>query len=228
LSYERLFEQLAERSTEMPVTCLAGTADRLARFFAQVKQATGRQRIADVWPQLEAVLYTRSGHDFDRSRITGEIGDPAVLCLEMYLRPEGAIAIEDPRHHSLRLIPDHGVYFEFVPVDQLGKPRPARYSAAEVKVGVPYALALSSPAGIWACLVGSVVRFERRDPPLLRLVETGSLFEEPALTVPPPAKVLTAPHSFPAQPPHLRTAGKVVTHPGMPFHTASSTRADRE
>ena len=89
----------------------------------------------------------------------------------MYFRPEGAVAIEDPRHRSLRLLPDHGVYFEFVPVDQVGKARPERYSAAQVQLGVPYALAVSSPAGVWACLVGSIVRFEHRDPPLLRLVE---------------------------------------------------------
>src|SRR5207245_2347363 len=63
------------------------------------------------------------------------------------------------------------------PVDQVGKPRPQRYSAAEVKVGVPYAVALSSPAGVWACLIGSVVCFEHVDPPLLRLVETRMLWE---------------------------------------------------
>ncbi len=32
---------------------------------------------------------------------------------------------------------------------QVGRLRPERYSADEVKLGVPYALALSSPAGIW-------------------------------------------------------------------------------
>jgi len=225
---DRLLVELAERSKQMPVTCPAGTADRLARFFEQVKRATGRDRLADVWPQLAAVLYTRGVEDPDRGQMESAIGSAAVLCLEMFLRPEGAVAIEDPRHSGLRLLPDHGVYFEFVPVDELGKPWPARHSAAEIRLGVPYALALSSPAGIWACLIGSVVRFERRNPPLLRLLEAASFLDQPALTGDFPANIAGAPLPFPAQPPHLRTAGMEAAHPGRPFHSASSARADRE
>jgi hypothetical protein len=168
----RFFQTLAERSTRLPITCIAGTVDRVLRFVTHIKRATGHDRLADLWPSLAAVLYARGAVEPDRARLESAIASPGVLCLEMYFRPEGAIAIEDPHRGHLRLLPDHGVYFEFVPVDQVGKPRPARYSAAEVKLGVPYALALSSPAGIWACLVGTVVRFEQRDPPLLRLVES--------------------------------------------------------
>jgi hypothetical protein len=186
----RFFQTLAERSTQLPITCIAGTVDRVTRFVAHSKRATGRERLADIWPGLAAVLYARGAVEPDRARLESAIASPGVLCLEMYLRPEGAIAIEDPQRGHLRLLPDHGVYFEFVPVDQVGKPRPARYSAAEVELGVPYALALSSPAGIWACLVGTVVRFEQRDPPLFRLVES----RVPAPPAPPrePAPPLTA------------------------------------
>ena len=179
-------------------------------------------------PQLAAVLYTRGINDPDRGHIESEISNAGVLCLEMYLRPEGAVAIEDPRHRSLRLVPDHGVYFEFVPVDQLGRPRPSRLSAAQVKLGVPYALALSSPAGIWACLVGSVVCFERRDPPLLRLVETSASWERPAPSLLSPAQIVTTLHPLPAHSPHRRNGGTAATHPERPFHSVSSAHAGRE
>jgi hypothetical protein len=201
-------QDLAERSSQMPITCIAGTVDRVMRFVTQIKRTTGRERLADIWPGLAAILYARGEAEPDRAHLESAIASPGVLCLEMVVRPEGAIAIEDPQQRRLRLLPDHGVYFEFVPVDQVGKARPVRYSAAEVKLGVPYALALSSPAGIWACLVGSVVRFEQRDPPLLRLVETRVPWEPPAAREPSPvpsavpaATLLSPPHSRP-----LRTA----------------------
>jgi hypothetical protein len=195
---DRYLQQLAVRSLPMPVTCLAGTADRLAKFFAHVKNASGRDRISDIWPRLSSVLYTRGTEEPDRDRLLDEVSNRAVLCLEMYFRPEGAVAIEDPRHGGLRLLPDHGVYFEFVPLDQIGKSRPARYSVHEVKVGVPYALAVSSPAGVWACLVGSVVRFEKTDPPLFRLVESGKFWDQ----FTPNAELLAPPTSLPR--PHIR------------------------
>jgi hypothetical protein len=223
---ERFLQVLAERSAALPVSCLAGTADRLERLFRHVKRATGRERIADIWPHLAAALYARGSAENQRAQLVDELGGSGACLLEMYFRPEGAVAVEDPRHGGLRLLSDHGVYFEFVPVDQLGKLQPARYSAAEVKLGVPYALALSSPAGIWACLVGSVVRFERRDPPLLRLVETELLWERPA----PPAPAVKKPAPLrlsPLQGPHPRSAGTAAGHPGTPFHIAWSARGDR-
>jgi hypothetical protein len=224
---KQYFRELAERSLQMPVTCLAGTTDRLSRFLEEVRRMSGRERVADIWPQLAAVLYTRSAAA-NVSRLDEQFGRGDVLCMEMYVRPEGAIALEDPRHRSLRLLPDHGIYFEFVPVDEIGKPRPPRFSAADVRVGVPYALALSSPAGIWACLVGGIVQFERRDPPLLRLVETRTLWEPPAVEPPavPPARLRSA-HPFPVQPPHPRSGGIPATLPGRSFRTALSGRADR-
>jgi hypothetical protein len=223
-----MLAELAERSARMPVTCLAGTSDRLNQFFTEVKHTTGRRRVAEVWPQLAAVLYTRGVSDPDRGHLESQIGDPTVMCLEMYLRPEGAVAVEDPRHSGLRLLPDHGVYFEFVPLDQLGKPRPTRLSAAQVKVGVPYALALSSPAGIWACLIGSVVQFERLNPPLLRLVETTNVVDTATAPFIPAPRGTVAPHPLPAQPPHRRSDDMAAAPPGISFRSASSTRADPE
>jgi hypothetical protein len=147
----------------------------LARFFGLCKNETGWRRVADVWPGLAAVFYQRGpgdpGHDHLAAEVGGADGPAPVLFLETCFRPEGAVAVEDPRHGCLRLLAQHGVYFEFVPSEELGQPRPARHGAAEVEPGVPYALALSSAAGLWACLEGTRVCFERRDPPLLRLLE---------------------------------------------------------
>jgi hypothetical protein len=230
-SEERFLADLAARSARLPVTCLAGSAERLSRFAAHVRRLTGRERLRDVWPGLTAILATRDPEysivDL-RSSILGlerKAGGRAPLLLEMVVGAEGAVALEDPRHRRLRLLPDHGVYFEFVPADQLGKPAPARYGVAEVKPGVPYAVAVSSPAGVWACLVGSVVCFERLDPPLLRLVET-ERWGQRVLAVP-PESAFTAGHPYPAQPPHRRSAGSGAGRPGRPARSASSARADR-
>jgi hypothetical protein len=225
LGEDRFLAELAERSLSMPVTCIAGTMERLTQLFDHARRITGRERLLDVWPRLAAVLYARGSASTDPSRFVSDIGSKAVLALEMFLRPEGAIAIEDPRHGGLRLLPDHGVYFEFVPVDQVDKPRAPRYSVEEVKLGVPYALAVSSSAGVWACLVGSMVRFERRDPPLLRLLDMPAILERPA---PVPAKATAPTRPFPAQPPHPRTYGTGAALPRRLFRTSSSRRGDRE
>jgi hypothetical protein len=58
-----------------------------------------------------------------------------------------------------------------VPVEDLGSAAPRRHTVAEVELGRPYALVMSTPAGLWSYTLGDTVRFTARDP--LRLLITG-------------------------------------------------------
>ena len=91
----------------------------------------------------------------------------------MYPASEGFVATEDPRYDLLRIVPDHGIFFEFVPIDEyedgkLKTDRPTRHTLANVETGVQYAVVVTTCAGLWAYLIGDTVAFERRDPPLIR------------------------------------------------------------
>jgi hypothetical protein len=196
--------ELAQRCSQLSVTCLAGTPVRLRNFLRLVRDRRGMDSIKKIWPGLTAVLMAPDKESDYRDQLASELED--VLVMEIDNSPEGTLAVEDPGQHRLRLLPDQGIYFEFVPVEELGRPRPERLSSHEIRPGRPYALSISSPAGIWACLVGSVVRFERLDPPLFSLVDVGKLWERvPYLPARPMALPATV-HSLPMQPPHLRTA----------------------
>ena len=223
--HQQAIYRLGQRSTSQPVTCLAGDSKRLLEIVNHARQITGRERILDIWPQLTAILYTPESPRTTKEEMLKQLGPDVPLLLEMCFRPEGALAVEDPRFGQLRLLHDDGCYFEFVPLDEIGKPRPKRYTADEVKLGVPYAVALSSPAGVWACLAGSVIRFERRRPLLFRLVQDAfipKLSSTPKLTA--PAK----PTRIPLPPPHQRIAGMLAELPGRPFHSSWSALSGRE
>jgi hypothetical protein len=210
---------LAAHTARQDITCLAGSVGQLTRVFAQVKKETGRERLGTIWPNLAAVVYSGGAGDTDRIRLRSALGEVEALLLGAHLPPEGPVAVEDSRHGLLRLLPDHGVYFEFVPVEELGRPQPVRRAACEVEPGVPYALALTSPAGLWACLTGTRVCFESRDPPLLRLVDAtpaDGLAARPADTVP-----VSPAHSFPVQPPHPRNGIRTTDIPQRPGQIAA-------
>src|SRR5262249_18492807 len=96
------------------------------------------------------------------------VGSDAVHFLETYPASEGFVAAEDPRHGLLRLLPDHGLFFEFVPVGELAAARPTRHTVADLETGVQYAVVLTTCAGLWGYVLGDTVCFERRAPPLLR------------------------------------------------------------
>jgi hypothetical protein len=213
----------------MGVTAAGGQAGRLVEFFADAKRATGRDHIADIWPGLAAVLYAPGPNESDLAALLGDIGtSPGPLLLEACWRAEGPIAVEHPRYGLMRLLTDHGVYFEFVPIEDLGKPQPTRHTATEVEPGVVYVVAMTSAAGVWARLTDVTVRFERRDPPLLQRLHVES---HCALRAHRARRdqflIASPPHPFMAQPPHPRNGDSLAAPPGTSGRSLWSARAGR-
>ncbi len=159
---------LADSAVHLPITMLSGIPSWLLALFDRLKQRTGRERIADIWPQLRLVIHGGTKFEPYRPLFRKIVGDDAVHFLETYPASEGFIASEDPRCQLLRLLPDHNLFFEFVPVEDLDAAHPARHTVADVEIGVQYAIVLTTCAGLWSYVLGDTVCFERRDPPLLR------------------------------------------------------------
>jgi hypothetical protein len=208
------------------VTCLGGPVEALLSLLEQVKRRHGSTRIEQAWPDLTAILYTRrSSLSSPIARLRAEAGE--VLLLEMLLRPEGPVAVEDPRLGGLRLLVDHGVYFEFIPAGGVRSPLGAdarpRLGLDEVQPAVPYELVLTSCAGVWACPSGLTVCFERTDPPIIRPV--------PAAVA--PVTVCPAPRSdaragdHPGRPPRRQSSGTPVALPRSYVHSPWSIPVDR-
>jgi hypothetical protein len=165
--WDRKLDLLAERAARLPITMLSGVPSWLLVLFDRLKKVTGRQRVTDVWPGLRLVIHGGTRFDPYRSLFERELG-PDVALIDTYPASEGYVATEDPRHGLLRLLPDHDIFFEFVPAEDSSEDRPTRHTVGEVEIGVRYAVAMTTCAGLWSYLPGDTVCFERRDPPLLR------------------------------------------------------------
>jgi hypothetical protein len=167
---------LAERSAREPITCVSGVPSWLLVLFERLLQITGKSCLADVWPTLRLVIHGGTKFDPYRSLFRRIVGREDVHFLETYPASEGFIALEDLRHGLLRLLPDHGIFFEFVPAEELGAAEPARHTFADLEPGVHYAIILTTCAGLWSYVLGDTICFEKRDPPLLRLTGRTSYF----------------------------------------------------
>ena len=167
-NWEEKVRKFAELSANEPITALSGIPAWMYVLFARLKEATGKKTVAEAWPELRLVIHGGTKFDPYRDLFKKEIGSDLVKFCEVYPCSEGFIATEDPRYGLLRIVPDHDIFFEFVPVDELSKENPTRHTLANVEVGVQYAVVLTSCAGVWSYLLGDTVAFEKRDPPLIR------------------------------------------------------------
>ena len=65
---------------------------------------------------------------------------------------------------------DYGIFYEFVPVEDLGTGRPRSHTVADAELRRPYAVVMRTPGGLWSYVLGDTVRFIARDP--LRLLRS--------------------------------------------------------
>lgn len=138
-------------------------------------------------PAPLAVLTWRQGEE-NLDELRRRLPSSTVV-VEMLVRPEGTLAVESARDGLFRLLPEHGAFFEFVPLGAEGNA--PRRTLAEVRLGEPYEMVVSSPAA-WACRTGLGVCFDRLTPPLFHLVP-----------VPTRPVVLPVPRSQPVSSPPL-------------------------
>jgi hypothetical protein len=115
--------------------------------------------MAEVWPSLE--LYIHGGVSFTpyRQQFHKLIGKK-IHYLEMYNASEGFFAAQDnPSEEGMLLFVDHGVFMEFMPIEEYGKKHPETMGLQDVELGKNYALIISTNGGLWRYLLGDTVQF---------------------------------------------------------------------
>lgn len=170
--WDEKLERIAETAIHEPIRVLSGTPSWLLLLFERVLALRGSQGAA--FPELELLIHGGVAFAPYADRFADYLRATDAATREVYAASEGFIAVADRGPgEGLRLLPDNGIFFEFVPVEELNAPRPTRHWLGNLETGISYAIVLSSNAGLWSAVIGDTVRFVDRHPP--RLLVTGRL-----------------------------------------------------
>ena len=127
-------------------------------------------RLAEYYPNLELLVHGGVNFAPYRDRFDALLEGSHAETREVYPASEGFIALADRGPgDGLRLLLDNGLFFEFVPLDELDAPKPTRHWIRTAQVGVNYAIVLTSCAGLWSSVIGDTVRFIDLNPPRILL-----------------------------------------------------------
>ena len=166
--WDRKLDRFAELSVRESITLVGGVPSWLLMLFHRILENTGKSSMIEVWPSLQCIVHGGVKFDPYRAAFRDLVGSSRVRMVESYACSEGFVGFGDPETNLLRLAHDNGIFYEFVPVDELASSRPTRHWLAELVPGLNYAIVVSTCAGMWAHLIGDTVRFDSTDPPLLR------------------------------------------------------------
>jgi hypothetical protein len=167
--WEEKIEKLAQTTAEENVTSLAGVPTWTLLLLKRILEIKQKKTIREVWPNLE--LYINGGVSFVpyREQFEKIIGEP-INYLEIYNASEGFIAgQEKPGDEGMTLFTEHGIFYEFMPVDQYGKEDPQTIGLGEVELHKNYAPVISTTGGLWRYLIGDTIQFTSREPYMIKV-----------------------------------------------------------
>jgi hypothetical protein len=168
--WESKIEKIAQATINHNVTSASGVPSWTLLLFKRVLEITGKQNILEVWPQFE--LFIHGGVNFSpyREQFQALLPSSKVNYLETYNASEGFFGIQDRCNaDDMLLMLDYGIYYEFIPADQVGLDNPKTLSLGEVEAGVNYAIVISTNAGLWRYIIGDTVTFTTLKPYRIRI-----------------------------------------------------------
>lgn len=167
--WENKIEQLAENTVRENVTSISGVPTWTLVLMKKILGNTGKKNILEVWPSLE--LYIHGGVSFTpyREQFAKIIGGK-INYLEIYNASEGFFAAQDyPGEDGMLLFTNHGIFMEFMPVEEYGKPEPQTIGLKDVELGKNYAPVISTNGGLWRYLLGDTIMFTKLCPYRVRV-----------------------------------------------------------
>ena len=169
--WEEKVERIVDETLHADMRLISGIPPWVQMYYERLLARTGKQTIKEIFPNFSMFVYGGVNFEPYRQKLESLTGG-RIDSVETYPASEGFIAFQDrPGERGLLLNVLSGIFFEFIPSEEIFSPNPRRLSLREVEPGVNYALILHTNAGLWGYSIGDTVEFLSVNPP--RLVVTG-------------------------------------------------------
>ncbi|SEM14469.1 GH3 auxin-responsive promoter [Chitinophaga rupis] len=170
--WETKLDQIVEETINQDMTLISGIPPWVQMYFDRLIARSGKP-VGELFKNLDLLVYGGVNFEPYRAKLMESIGRP-IHTIETFPASEGFIAFQDVQGgEGLLLNTNSGIFFEFVPAQEIFNENPTRLSLKEVELGVNYALIINSNAGLWAYNIGDTVKFVSLNP--YRIVVTGRI-----------------------------------------------------
>lgn len=166
--WESKLRLMAQITLSQDIRSILGVPSWVMLLLEKVLALSGKESIREIWPNFE--VFVHGGVSFPPyaqplKKILGE----DCRFWETYNASEGFFGIQYGNNSDLLLMLDYGVYYEFMPMEEFGRPHPRTIGIGQVETGKQYALVISTNAGLWRYLIGDTIVFTSTKPYLFKI-----------------------------------------------------------
>lgn len=163
--WESKIEKIAQSTINVNVTSLSGVPSWFLVLIKRILEITGKQTLEEIWPNLEVFFHGGVSFTPYREQYKQLIKSDKMHYVETYNASEGFFGIQnDLSDPSMLLMIDYGIFYEFIPQEELNLENPHVYSLGDVELNKNYAMLISTSCGLWRYLIGDTVKFTSKHP----------------------------------------------------------------
>ncbi|REC44873.1 GH3 auxin-responsive promoter family protein [Chryseobacterium sp. 5_R23647] len=219
--WETKVDKIVEETEKENMTLISGIPPWLIMYFEKLIEKNGK-KIKQLFPNLQLIVTGGVNYEPYREKMEELLGGKVDI-VQTFPASEGFFAFQDDyTKEGLLLLTNHGIFYEFIPLEQYGKPNAQRLTLKDIELNKDYALILTTNSGLWAYSIGDVVRFIDKNP--YRILVSGrtkhftSAFGEHVIAFEVEEAIKATVEKFPAQVTEFHLAPEVNPEEGLPYH----------
>lgn len=168
--WERKVDAIVDETIKEDLRLISGIPSWVQMYFEKLLEKTGRNNVLEIFPNFSLFVHGGVNYAPYQANMERLIG-AAIPSIETFPASEGFFAYQDgPDTDGLLLVVDKGIFYEFIPSEDVGKPNARRIRLDQVELGKNYALVLNTAAGLWGYQIGDMVQFTSLVPARIRVV----------------------------------------------------------
>ncbi|MGN8710253.1 GH3 auxin-responsive promoter family protein [Hallella faecis] len=158
-------DRIAQECLHKNITNISGVPSWMLSVLVRVMELSGKKHLEEVWPNLEVFFHGGIAFTPYRSQYEQLITSSKMHYMETYNASEGFFGIQDdPTDRSMLLMLDYGVFYEFIPLEEMGRPDATVVPLEGVEIGRNYAMVITTSCGLWRYMIGDTVEFTSKRP----------------------------------------------------------------
>lgn len=179
LSFQEKFDLLLARALKTNLKVITAVPSWILTLFQQALKETGKKSISEIWPNLNLLICGGVKLANYQTYLDKLMGGLKPDYIETYGASEGYLAYSDDlSRNDLKLVTDNGIFFEFIKEPLPNEDALAIQDAVpiwNVEKNVPYAVVVSTNAGLWRYALRDIIEFTSTEPP--RILVKGRISE---------------------------------------------------
>lgn len=219
--WEAKVDKIIEETEHENMTLISGIPPWLIMYFEKLTEKHSKT-IKQLFPNLQLLVTGGVNYEPYRDKMEDLLGGKVDI-IQTFPASEGFFAFQDDyTKEGLLLLTDHGIFYEFIPLEEYGKPGARRLTLKDTELHKDYALILTTNSGLWGYSIGDVVRFIDKNP--YRILVSGrtkhftSAFGEHVIAFEVEEAMKAAVEKYPAQITEFHLAPQVNPTEGLPYH----------